>query len=68
MRCDQAGCAWPQSNDVNPDAVEDHGDLPGDGDFAFFTPIRLASFIPQASSPSYSPDGAWEAGERGAKR
>ena len=32
---------------VNPDAVEDHGDLRAMATFALLIPIRLASLIPQ---------------------
>jgi len=49
MRRDQAGFAWPSRTTCRrPDAVENHGDLPCNGDLRFLHAIRFASFIPQA--------------------
>jgi hypothetical protein len=50
MRCDQAGFAWPQSNDVPSTQRQWRitAIFRAMATFAFFTPIRFASLIPQA--------------------
>lgn len=50
IRCDQAGFAWPQSNDVPSTQMQwrTTAIFRAMATFAFFTPIRFASFIPQA--------------------
>jgi hypothetical protein len=50
MRCDQVGFAWPQSNNVQSTQVQWRitAIFRAMATFAFFTPIRFASFIPQA--------------------
>ena len=47
---DQVGCAWPQSNDVPSTQMQWRitAIFLAMATFAFFIPIRLASFIPQA--------------------
>jgi hypothetical protein len=49
-RMDQAGCAWPQSNDVPSTQMQWRitAIFRAMATFAFFMPIRFASFIPQA--------------------
>lgn len=50
MRCYQAGFAWPQSNDVPSTQMQWRitAIFRAMATFAFFTPIRFMSFIPQA--------------------
>lgn len=50
MRCDQAGCGWPQLNDVPSTQTQWRmtAIFRAMATLAFFMPIRLASFIPQA--------------------
>jgi hypothetical protein len=50
MRCYRAGFAWPQSNDVPSTQMQWRitAIFRAMATFAFFAPIRFASFIPQA--------------------
>jgi hypothetical protein len=55
MRRDQAGLAWPQSNDVPSVQMQWRitAIFRAMATFAFFTPIRFARFIPQALSEDH---------------
>ena len=54
-RCNQAGFAWPQSNEVPSTQMQwrTTAIFRAMATFAFFMPIRFASFIPQAFSEDH---------------